>query len=217
MIFPAPYGPETPAAPVEVETALVNAPLPAEDTAPPPSPTLTPLPPDTTAPEVQVRISNGMGVITALHASLKIQTNDDRSVTQMRFSADGKTWGAWEPYTPWRAWGFENTPAEQTVYVQVQDAAGNISAPARASVVTELDATRPASAGYILVKSVMGMGGGEKTSSGYTVNGTAGRTCETGLMQSSRYRVISGFWGGVGGSSAGTNNAQSIYLPLVTR
>jgi hypothetical protein len=48
-------------------------------------------------------------------------------VTRMRFSIDGKTWGAWESFAATRAYTLPATPAYYTVRVQFRDRAENVS------------------------------------------------------------------------------------------
>ena len=73
--------------------------------------------------------------------------------------------------------------------------AGNESTPAIAKAQVEIDAGLPASSNYRLSRSVMGMGGGIKSSSSYVLLGTSGQPFATGLRTSSNYRLNSGYWG----------------------
>ena len=215
-----PFGPEPPDEISEPpEESAVPADSPPIAAAPPPleppptEPTPAPLLPDETAPEVHLSIAGRSdAVIPALHAALSIQVSDDRAVTQMRFSADRKFWSDWEPYAPWRTWQFADSDAPQTVFVQVQDAAGNVSSPAMVEVSVSLENGPPTSVSYTLAKSVMGMSGGEKTSSSYIVRGTGGQPYETGHLQSSSYQVFSGFWGGTL-----TSTGYTVFLPVTLR
>lgn len=75
-------------------------------------------------------INNGDPSTSSLVVDLQISASDDRSgMSQMRFSNDGSTWSAWEPYAATRSgWTLEfmmGFPAPRTVHVQVIDAAGN--------------------------------------------------------------------------------------------
>jgi hypothetical protein len=114
----------------------------------------------------------------------------------MRFSHDGQAWTDWEPYAPRKQWQLEDTPDLQTIYAQVQDAAENVSETMQASVRAVLDMSRPSSPNYTLARSVFGMGGGPKTSSGYSADGTSGQFSASARMQSTSYQVASGFWAG---------------------
>ena len=219
-----PFGPEPPdeiSKPLE-EFAVLAASLPVAAAPPllepsPAEPSLTPLPPDATAPEVYLSIAGqSTAVIPALHAALSIQASDDRAVTQMRFSTDRKFWSEWEPYAPRRTWQFADTDAPQTVFVQVRDAAGNISTPAMVEVNVNLESASPDSSSYTLAKSVMGMSGGEKTSSSYIVRGTGGQPYETGHLQSNSYQVLSGFWS-VASAATSTSTGYTVFLPVTLR
>lgn len=65
-----------------------------------------------------------------------------------------------------------------------------------AHVKVELDLVPPSSANYTVSCSVVGMGGGSKSSSNYTVHGTIGQPHAINDLQSSSYQVHSGFWSG---------------------
>jgi len=133
-------------------------------------------------------------------------------VSGMRFSRDGHTWTEWEPYGPWKQLQLEDTPDLQTIYAQVQDAAGNVSETMQATVRVELEMARPSSPNYTLARSVFGMGGGRKTSASYQAQGTSGQFHETGPLNSGNFRVNSGFW-----ASAVTPGTGATDTPTPTR
>lgn len=69
------------------------------------------------------------------------------------------------------------------------------STPVPAAVRLDLDTAPPSSANYRLARSVMGMGGGVKSSSSYVLRWTIGQPFATGPRTSSTYRLNSGYWG----------------------
>jgi hypothetical protein len=83
----------------------------------------------------------------------------------------------------------------------------------QAAVTVNLDAPPPSSASYRLARSVVGIGGGSKASAGYRVGGTSGQTTGVAWLQSSSYRILSGFWT----SALPWAADYRVYLPLVVR
>jgi murein DD-endopeptidase MepM/ murein hydrolase activator NlpD len=81
--------------------------------------------------------------------------------------------------------------------------------------VTQLNTAPPASAHYILVRSVFGSGGGPKTSAHYEAQDTSGQTTGVAWRQSSSYVLRSGYWGRVG--AAPEPAPYIIYLPIVIK
>ncbi len=179
---------------------------------------------DGVAPMGALVIGNGGDTTHSLNVTLHLAVSDVGSqVTQMRFSADGLQWTAWEAYTPVRFWRLENVATSQTLYAQVQDAAGNVSTAFQASVQAALNVDPPSSASYTLARSVMGMGGGEKTSvsGNYTVRSTSGQSHGTGNLIGSSYQVVSGFWAGINTASPAptptpTSTAVATDIPTPT-
>lgn len=125
--------------------------------------------------------------------TLNINPDDGSPIQQMRFSADNIIWTEWEMFQPSRAWQLENMNTVQRVYAQVQDAAGNVSAVMETTVTAVLNITPPSSANYTIACSVMGMGGGTISSGSYTVHHTIGQEYNAADLQSTNYRVLSGF------------------------
>lgn len=150
---------------------------------------------DKLTPTGTLAVGTGSDVVRTLNIPLSITGHDEHSgVDQMRFSADGQSWSDWETYAPTKYWQLENHSNPQMVYLQLQDAAGNFSDPIFATVRAELQVELPASTNYRIGRSVMGMGGGVKTSNNYILNGTSGQSTGVGELQGSNYRVHSGFW-----------------------
>ena len=167
---------------------------------------------DPTPPTGTLTINNGSETVPALPVTLQLDVDSD--VADMRFSADGTSWTEWEAFTPSRRWQLANTEAEQVVYAQVRDRAGNVSEVMVAEVTAVLNPDPPSSASYTVTCSNMSMGGGTVSSNNYTVHHTIGQLHETGTMSNSSYQVRSGFWGACGTSENGT---RKIYLPFATR
>lgn len=176
----------------------------------------TVVPPDVTPPDGTLQIGGGGDVVNSLNVTLRLAVTDDRAVSQMRFSDDGRTWSAWEPFTTHRPWQLTDQPQSQTVYAQVKDAAGNVSEEMAAAVTAVLNLPPPSSTSYTVAASVMSMGGGRQTSGSYTVLNTIGQPYDTAVLHSNSYQVYSGFesFGVSGGSLVITRHA---YLPVVTR
>jgi hypothetical protein len=93
---------------------------------------------DTTAPTGLFQINGGAAYTTALAATLDLAAVDAVSgVALMRFSADGLSWSDWEPYAAARPWTLQPGDGLQRVYAQVQDAVGNLSKIAQASIILD--------------------------------------------------------------------------------
>lgn len=80
--------------------------------------------------------------------------------------------------------------------------------------VAQISIAPPASAHYILARSVFGSGGGPKTSAHYVVQDTSGQTTGVAWRQSSNYVLRSGYWGRVG---AAPNGSHETYLPIILK
>lgn len=152
---------------------------------------------DPTPPTGALLLNGGSLIVNSLNVILNPVAEDTGSgVTDIRFSRDGQNWSEWESYSKQHNWKLENTVMPQIVYAQLRDAVGNVSEPMTAHVKVELDLVPPSSANYTVSCSVVGMGGGSKSSSNYTVHGTIGQPHAINDLQSSSYQVHSGFWSG---------------------
>ena len=80
---------------------------------------------DATVPTGTVTINGGAAATNTTSVTL---TTDAPNASLMRFSNNGTTWSAWEPYPAIRAWTLTTGDGLKTVYAQFQDAAGNTSA-----------------------------------------------------------------------------------------
>ena len=97
---------------------------------------------DTTPPRVAVSLDGGAPATNKPVISVTVVATDSLSgVASMSFSTDGTTWTDPEPYQPTRSLDLGGPDGSHTVWVRVTDAAGNVSGPARATIV--LDRTPP--------------------------------------------------------------------------
>ncbi len=71
--------------------------------------------------------------------------------------------------------------------------------------------TPPTSAGYRLVKSVFGSGGGPKTSARYVMNSTQGQPTDLSRRTSASYVLVPGYWG----PWKPVTLEYGVYLPLM--
>ena len=99
---------------------------------------------DRTPPTGSLTLDGGEGVTPSRIVLLSVSGDDNLSGPfQVRFSNDGKTWSDWEPFQGKveRLWDLTSyggsddpTQAERTVWAEIEDVAGNISAPLSAQV-----------------------------------------------------------------------------------
>ncbi len=83
---------------------------------------------DATPPVGALAIAGDVAWVGGRSVTLSPSASDDGSgVADMRFSADGATWTAWETYTGSAPWTLADADGQQTVYAQYRDAAGNES------------------------------------------------------------------------------------------
>ena len=81
--------------------------------------------PDTTAPTISsVTLPASVDTPTA-HVVLHV--SDDRGAVQMRIADENGEWGAWEEFTPEFDAPLTDGPGVKGIYVQVRDAAENVS------------------------------------------------------------------------------------------
>jgi subtilisin-like proprotein convertase family protein len=103
-----------------------------------------PAPADTVAPTAGVVIDAGKARTMRRTVALAVTASDaapSSGVARMRFSNDGTTWSAFEPFAAQTSWTLAPGDGPKTVRVQVSDGAGNVSAPAADSIL--LDTTGP--------------------------------------------------------------------------
>lgn len=93
---------------------------------------------DTGAPTGSVVANGGALVTTSPSIHLALEAGDGQSaVTQMRFSNNGTTWGAWSSFAAATSHTLTAGDGLKTVYAQFRDAPGNVSVPVSDTI--ELD------------------------------------------------------------------------------
>lgn len=86
---------------------------------------------DPAAPTGTVTIDGGDALTNSATVRLTLSATDPApasGVTQMRFSNDGTTWSAWQPYATSASWTLSSGDGVKRVYAQYIDAGGNLSA-----------------------------------------------------------------------------------------
>ncbi len=86
---------------------------------------------DTLSPTGTVSVNGGAASTSAAAVTLSVTATDPApasGVTQMRFSNDGATFSAFQPYATSAAWTLTSGDGTKTVYAQFKDADGNESA-----------------------------------------------------------------------------------------
>jgi YD repeat-containing protein len=72
-----------------------------------------------------VAINGGATSTYSMAVSLSMKCGSSASCTQMRFSNDGVNWSTAETFAPTKSWSISSGAGAKTVYVQLQDGAGN--------------------------------------------------------------------------------------------
>jgi hypothetical protein len=91
---------------------------------------------DTVAPSLSISLNNGSNTTNQTTVQVISSASDTASgVSQMQFSNDGVNWSAWQAYSNTVNWSIpNNNGATLTVYEQVRDGVGNVSAIASDSI-----------------------------------------------------------------------------------
>ena len=101
---------------------------------------------DPTAPSGSVVIDGGAAITDASVVTLGLAASDPAAfttgLTHMRFSNDGTTWSALQPYATTAAWTLSAGNGTKTVWVQYADGIGNLSAPASDTIVLDTKAPK---------------------------------------------------------------------------
>jgi hypothetical protein len=83
---------------------------------------------DRTAPACFFAIANGLQYTTSANVVLNLSCSDATSgLSRMRFKNSGGAWTAWEPYSGTKSWILAGGDGTKTVYLEVEDGAGNTS------------------------------------------------------------------------------------------
>lgn len=94
---------------------------------------------DVTALTGTVQINGGAAYTASTGVTLALSA---AGAAEMRFSADGVIWTAWEPYAATKSFTLPGGDGTKTVHAQFRDGAGTVSVPAQDSI--HLDTTPPA-------------------------------------------------------------------------
>ena len=177
----------------------------------------TPVKIDSISPTGSLAIQNGSTQTYSTVVNLNTQANDATSgVAAVRFRDSAQaTWSIW--YAPgstfWQLIGSHGQTA--SVEAQFKDNAGNVSAVYLDNITINLYPVRPFSSLYVLQSSTFGAVGMQVNSSQYVLNGTAGQPTIIGQMESSNYRMNSGYWAMIEAPSETTT--YYLCLPLILR
>lgn len=100
---------------------------------------------DPAAPSGSVVIDGGAAITDSSAVTLSLAAADpdnfSTGLASMRFSNDGTTWSALQPYAASAAWTLGDGDGTKTVWVQYADGVGNLSTPASDTI--ELDTKAP--------------------------------------------------------------------------
>lgn len=79
------------------------------------------------APTGSILINNGANSTKKPSVALTISAGDHEGsgLKRMRFSNDGTDWFEWEQYATKKSWTLAKGKGNRTVYVELEDAAGN--------------------------------------------------------------------------------------------
>lgn len=90
---------------------------------------------DKTAPTGELFINNGAAETESTSVKLRAVANDNVGGIHMRFSNDGEAWSPWESFYHPKAWTLTPGDGKKTVFVELKDLAGNVTAkPISASI-----------------------------------------------------------------------------------
>jgi surface antigen len=133
---------------------------------------------DASQPTTSVRINNGSATTNQVNVWLDMTSADTGSgVDQVRISNNGTDWTTWQSYQdtlPWIIPALDRR--DHTVYVQVKDKAGNISATASDEIRLDLYPVMPHSANYrICIDSLNAAGSADPSSNTYTLVSSIGQ------------------------------------------
>ena len=97
---------------------------------------------DKTAPSGSITVNHGATYTTTTIITLSLSAADEVSgLAEMRFSNDGSTYTAWQPYDTSKSWTLDDGDGTKTVYVQCKNNAGLVSTHSDSII---LDTTKPA-------------------------------------------------------------------------
>ncbi len=101
---------------------------------------------DPHAPVGLLSVNGGADTAGSASVALNLDATDPAPATgvkQMRFSNDGTTWSAWQPYARTASWQLTSGDGSKTVWAQFADAGGNVSKPVSDTITLAVDAVAP--------------------------------------------------------------------------
>lgn len=138
---------------------------------------------DGVAPTVSMQINGGAETTNQSTILLNLSANDTGSgVAEVRVSNNNLTWSGWQSYADTITWAIPALDrSTHTVYVQVRDKAGNVSAVASDTIYLELYPPMPHSDSYRICQDVVDTGGSvDLSSGGYSLDSAIGQPWATG-------------------------------------
>ncbi len=152
---------------------------------------------DLTAPSGSVVVNGDAAWTSTTSVTLSTSASDALSgVTDMRFSNDGVSWGAWIPYAAAAGWTLPSGDGSRTVHAQFRDGAGNVSSPGTDSI--GRDGTAPSGS--------ITLAGGAAYATGTLVDVELSASDALSGVVEMRFRNGTGAWG-----------AWAPYAPAATR
>lgn len=153
---------------------------------------------DGVSPTAQLTANYGQPVAHQTSIHLDISASDlGCGVTQMRLSNSGYNWSDWMPLTDELYW---EIPAlgrrNHDIYLQVQDAAQNLSTIISDTVYFDVNVPQPESENYRLWDSLMPAGSGIITSTSHVQRVTVGQPSVSAALYSDQYLLNTGFQAG---------------------
>jgi hypothetical protein len=178
---------------------------------------------DASAPTTNPLVAGGAETVHLLNIRIEPRAHDTGSGLGTTYlSDDSLTWHS-EPYAADTTWVLEPLNRRlQTVYLMVEDKAGNRSSQHACWVCLDLYPAHPSSVGYRLWSAGPIVSGNHSTSPGYRLHSTAGQSSMGGNLSSINYRLHSGFqalWPAYPGLDMFTPFScwHRIYLPVTLR
>jgi len=149
---------------------------------------------DVSIPTADPVIANGADTVHALRVNVEPNAQDTGSgLNTIHLSNDRLAWRT-EPYAARTTWTLELLNRQlQTVYLEMEDKAGNRSSRYSCWLCLDLYPAHPSSAGYRLWGAGPIAAGSRRASSQYHLASTAGQSAMGGDLHSTHYRLRSGF------------------------
>ncbi len=167
---------------------------------------------DTLAPTGSLLIQNGSAQTYSALVNLTTTAADSTSGMAMsRFRDPGQAWSDWFAYPMSPLWSLSGQTGDTlSIEAQFKDLAGNLSTVYADTITLNLYPDRPASSNFRMSHSTFGASGVAAQSSMYQMNGTSGQPSMIGAMNTSNYRLVSGYWAAI------LNPEPAIPTPTAT-